>query len=269
MDKQAELLQKLGFDLAEIEKDEFSIEDAISSFNDKQIEILKNRADIFEPVKAEAKKEANIVATKKIKKIINEFFGLGISDKDIQEKDVLELLDSGTSSLKSGSSEEVSKLQEKLIEANNRITRIEEEKNAEIQSKISEYEGKYKNEKISHKIKDLVLNGTEYIAPNEDALDMFFVKSQKEGVVFDIDEKDNVIIKTKDGYNLLTDDQSKKADLEYLKNKYVGGLIKKSNGTQQQQLTQQQQAKSIYPDNLPPHMLEAQKILSELEKVSI
>lgn len=272
MTKQEQILKKLGFNLEEIEKDEFDVENSISEYQTKQQELFLQRGDILEPIKEQAKKEANIIATKKIKKAINNKLGLGLSEKDLAEKEIDEMIDEGTESLKNNNSKDITELQQKLIETTNKVSELEQLKETEIATIKNEYETKFKKERISKIINEKIINGTEFIAPTDKVIKSFFSSIEFEGVTIDVDDNDNLKFKDKNGYDLLTKDNKGKADLDYLKNEHIGFFIKQSNGNGSEggqgnggNGGNQFGKDDKFPEGIPAHMIEALKNQRERE----
>ena len=275
MTKQEQILKKLGFNLEEIEKDEFDVENSISEYQTKQQELFLQRGDILEPIKEQAKKEANIIATKKIKKAINNKLGLGLSEKDLAEKEIDEMIDEGTESLKNNNSKDITELQQKLIETTNKVSELEQLKETEIATIKSDYETKFKKEKILKIINEKIINDTEFIAPTEKVIKAFFASIESENITIDIDDNDNLkfLKKGNNGtYDLLTKDNGAYADLDYLKNEHIGFFIKQSNGNGSEggqgnggNGGNQFGKDDKFPEGIPAHMIEALKNQRERE----
>jgi len=228
MSNQTLLLQKLGFNTDEIEKEGFDIEKAVSEFNDKQLDVFKNRADILQPLKDQVKTEASIIATKKAKKAIVKVFGLGFSDSELSEIDVETLLDKAIEGTKNTG--EVAELQTKIINLTNEYNAKVEAKELELKEKETNLLADLKSEKVNSILNTTLFNETEYLIDKNLVTNIFLTGIKADGL--DIDPtKEGVLIKNKDGFEVLTEDNKSKVDLDYLKNKYLSGIIKKSNGS--------------------------------------
>lgn len=228
MSNQTLLLQKLGFNTEEIDKEGFDIEKAVSEFNDKQLDVFKNRADILQPLKDQVKTEASIIATKKAKKAIVKAYGLGYSDSELADIDVETLLEQAKESTKNTA--EVAELQQKIINLTNEYNAKVEAKELELKEKEANLLADLKSEKVNSILNTTLFNETEYLIDKNLVTNIFLTGIKADGL--DIDPtKEGVLIKTKDGFEVLTEDNKSKVDLDYLKNKYLSGIIKKSNGS--------------------------------------
>ena len=253
MSNQVLLLQKLGFNIEEIEKEGFDVELVLSDFSKKQEDLYKNRSDILQPMKDKATKEASIIATKKAKKAIVKAFGLSVTDSELQEVETDVLLTKGIENIRTGTSAEVTELQNKIIALTADYTSKVEAKEQELKDKELALLNDIKREKVNAFL-NRSLYDKEYLVDNELAHNIFMTGIAADKFNLEPTES-GVIVKKEDGLEALKPDNTAKIDIDYLKEKYLGKLIVKSKGSGQQQ----QQNKSIDDDafkNIPEAMKE-------------
>lgn len=253
MSNQTLLLQKLGFNVEEIDKEEFDVETAIIDFSKRQEDLFKNRSDILQPIKDTASKEASIIATKKAKKAIVKAFGLTVTDAELQEMETDAILTKGIEIIRTGAGAEVTELQNKIIALTADYTSKVEAKEQALKDKELELLNDLKREKVNSFLKSTLFD-REYLVDKELVHNIFMTGLTSDKFTLEPTET-GIVVKKEDGLEALKPDNSAKIDIDYLKEKYLGKLIVKSKGSGQQQ--QQQQQRSIDDDalkNIPESM---------------
>lgn len=264
MEKSKDLLKKFGFNADKIEDENFDIEKAFADFQKKQEDLFLQRQDLLEPILTEKVKTANIISAKKTKKAINEFFGLGKTEKELNDIEIQDLLDAGKTGLNLEVSKDVKEHQAKIVELQNQIAQIQEVKAKELEDVINEYSKKEKQAKISNIINSELTKDVDFLIGKDKVVKLFESSAKDAGFEFDIDDENNFIIK-KGNYRAMTSDNTKFADLSNLRETLIGDLIKKSNGGGGQPPHNGGGAdpKTIYPENLPKHMRERLEAMNQ------
>lgn len=264
MEKSKDLLKKFGFNADKIEDENFDIEKAFADFQKKQEDLFLQRQDLLEPILTEKIKTANIISAKKTKKAINEFFGLGKTEKELNDIEIQDLLDAGKTGLNLEVSKDVKEHQAKIVELQNQIAQIQEAKAKELEDVINEYSKKEKQAKISNIINSELTKDVDFLIGKDKVVKLFESSAKDAGFEFDIDDENNFIIK-KGNYRAMTSDNTKFADLSNLRETLIGDLIKKSNGGGGQPPHNGGGAdpKTIYPENLPKHMRERLEAMNQ------
>ena len=264
MEKSKELLKKFGFIAEKVEDENFDIEKAFADFQKKQEDLFLQRQDLLEPILTEKVKTANIISAKKTKKAINEFFGLGKTEKELNDIEIQDLLDAGKTGLNLEVSKDVKEHQAKIVELQNQIAQIQEAKAKELEDVKNEYSKKEKQAKISNIINSELTKDVDFLIGKDKVVKLFESSAKDAGFEFDIDDENNFIIK-KGNYRAMTSDNTKFADLSNLRETLIGDLIKKSNGGGGQPPHNGAGAdhKTIYPENLPKHMRERLEAMNQ------
>ena len=264
MEKSKELLKKFGFIAEKVEDENFDIEKAFADFQKKQEDLFMQRQDLLEPILTEKVKTANIISAKKTKKAINEFFGLGKTEKELNDIEIQDLLDAGKTGLNLEVSKDVKEHQAKIVELQNQIAQIQEAKAKELEDVKNEYSKKEKQAKISNIINSELTKDVDFLIGKDKVVKLFESSAKDAGFEFDIDDENNFIIK-KGNYRAMTSDNTKFADLSNLRETLIGDLIKKSNGGGGQPPHNGGGAdhKNIYPENLPKHMRERLEAMNQ------
>lgn len=263
MEKSKDLLKKFGFNADKIEDENFDIEKAFADFQKKQEDLFLQRQDLLEPILTEKIKTANIISAKKTKKAINEFFGLGKTEKELNDIEIQDLLDAGKTGLNLEVSKDVKEHQAKIVELQNQIAQIQEAKAKELEDVINEYSKKEKQAKISNIINSELTKDVDFLIGKDKVVKLFESSAKDAGFEFDIDDENNFIIK-KGNYRAMTSDNTKFADLSNLRETLIGDLIKKSNGGGgQPPHNGGADPKTIYPENLPKHMRERLEAMNQ------
>ncbi|HNK90611.1 MAG TPA: hypothetical protein PKN63_08630 [Chitinophagales bacterium] len=264
MEKSKELLKKFGFIAEKVEDENFDIEKAFADFQKKQEDLFMQRQDLLEPILTEKVKTANIISAKKTKKAINEFFGLGKTEKELNDIEIQDLLDAGKTGLNLEVSKDVKEHQAKIVELQNQIAQIQEAKAKELEDVKNEYSKKEKQAKISNIINSELTKDVDFLIGKDKVVKLFESSAKDAGFEFDIDDENNFIIK-KGNYRAMTSDNTKFADLSNLRETLIGDLIKKSNGGGGQPPHNGGGAdhKTIYPENLPKHMRERLEAMNQ------
>jgi len=264
MEKSKELLKKFGFIAEKVEDENFDIEKAFADFQKKQEDLFMQRQDLLEPILTEKVKTANIISAKKTKKAINEFFGLGKTEKELNDIEIQDLLDAGKTGLNLEVSKDVKEYQAKIVELQNQIAQIQEAKAKELEDVKNEYSKKEKQAKISNIINSELTKDVDFLIGKDKVVKLFESSAKDAGFEFDIDDENNFIIK-KGNYRAMTSDNTKFADLSNLRETLIGDLIKKSNGGGGQPPHKGGGAdpKTIYPENLPKHMRERLEAMNQ------
>ena len=255
MENKDKLLKKLGFDLAEIEKEDFDLDTTLNSFHEKQFDVYKNKTEVKEML-INAKRDGEIVATKKHKKIFKKFD----IDVDIEngEQTIEDLLTTFESKLKVEPKDnkdiekytaEIDKWKQKYVDANDEIGRLNEAKIKEIETVKSEFETKFKQrDKVDFLKSDL--SKIELVIDNDVAFDLLEAKLQKMGI--DIEVVDGKPVLKKDGKPAMNENETSFLTWDSVRDSLISPLKKQSNGGSGEPITF---GKQIEKDKMTPEVI--------------
>ena len=203
MEKQI-LTELLGADFAaKITEDvdvKAIIEDAKKALKDKYFEAFKNDPEYNDGIKSSSKAMGIAEASMKAKKKIKTLFGLEVSNKEMEELDIEELVNKGIEGIKSGVASDVNELNQKIIEKTNENNKLLEQ----LEVLPKEIENKYKAELKQRDISTVIERGLfldeggkekKYILPKEKALVLFNASLKEEGLTLDIENGELVFKK--------------------------------------------------------------------------
>jgi len=226
-EKALELLTKLGI-TADLSAEEVDIDAIAAEFNSSKLELLKHDGAFLDPIKDEVSKASSIVATKKAKKALNEKWGLGLSNKDLDETDYAALLDLTYDKSKQSATAEVTTLQEQIIALTNRAKEIEEAAEQRVQTVESTWANKYlagrRNEIAAKEIGDMTL-----IIGTDTAVRFAELGLKDKGWVIDFNE-DGTPKVMQGEYEALKPDKTGKLTVKDAYAIVLDEFIKKSNG---------------------------------------
>ena len=239
MSNQEKLLKKLGFNIEDLEKEDFDIETAIKSFYDSKLDVYLSKPEIKEKIN-NARNEGKIIGIKDFKKALKRKYDLDISiDEPDAIDDILEKLDLKANEKleksKGSETEQVQKLKaeieewkEKLMNANKDKAEILEKKELEKKEIETSYIKQIRErDKMQFITSDL--SKEDLIISKEDAIELFLTKLSKKNLHLEI-EDNKPVIKNEKGEKVLNSIGTSHISYEELKEEGLAGLRKQSNG---------------------------------------
>ena len=239
MSNQEKLLKKLGFNIEDLEKEDFDIETAIKSFYDSKLDVYLSKPEIKEKIN-NARNEGKIIGIKDFKKALKRKYDLDISiDEPDAIDDILEKLDLKANEKleksKGSETEQVQKLKaeieewkEKLMNANKDKAEILEKKELEKKEIETSYIKQIRErDKMQFITSDL--SKEDLIISKEDAIELFLTKLAKKNLHLEI-EDNKPVIKNEKGEKVLNSIGTSHISYEELKEEGLAGLRKQSNG---------------------------------------
>lgn len=252
-EKALEILAKLGI-TADLSADDVDTDAIVAETRTKIADLVKSDGEFLEPIKAQVKSETSIVAAKKAKKALNEKWGLGMSNKELDETDYDALLDMTYEKSKQSTTAEVNTLQEQIIALTNKAKEIEdaaESKVKEVEKQWAEkYLGGRRSEVAAKEVGEL-----ELIISNDTAMRYAGLGMRDKG--WHIDFNDDGTPKVMQGeYEALKPDKTGKLTVKEAYAILLDEFVKKSNGAPQ---VQPNSRLTSLPDNLSPAMAQRLK----------
>ena len=239
MSNQEKLLKKLGFNIEEIEKEDFDIETSVKSFYDSKLDVYLSKPEIKEKIN-NARNEGKIIGIKDFKKALKRKYELDINIEDADAiDDILEKLDLKTNEklekTKGTETDQVQKLKseieewkEKLMNANKDKAEILEKKELEKKEIETSYIKQIRErDKMQFITSDL--SKEDLIISKEDAIELFLTKLAKKNLHLEI-EDNKPVIKNENGEKVLNSTGTSHIRYEELKEEGLSGLRKQSNG---------------------------------------
>ena len=239
MSNQEKLLKKLGFNIEEIEKEDFDIETSVKSFYDSKLDVYLSKPEIKEKIN-NARNEGKIIGIKDFKKALKRKYELDINIEDADAiDDILEKLDLKTNEklekTKGTETDQVQKLKseieewkEKLMNANKDKAEILEKKELEKKEIETSYIKQIRErDKMQFITSDL--SKEDLIISKEDAIELFLTKLSKKNLHLEI-EDNKPVIKNEKGEKVLNSIGTSHISYEELKEEGLAGLRKQSNG---------------------------------------
>jgi hypothetical protein len=239
MSNQEKLLKKLGFNIEDLEKEDFDIETAIKSFYDSKLDVYLSKPEIKEKIN-NARNDGKIIGIKDFKKALKRKYDLDISiDEPDAIDDILEKLDLKANEKleksKGSETEQVQKLKaeieewkEKLMNANKEKAEILEKKEIEKKEIETSYIKQIRErDKMQFITSDL--SKEDLIISKEDAIELFLTKLSKKNLHLEI-EDNKPVIKNEKGEKVLNSIGTSHISYEELKEEGLAGLRKQSNG---------------------------------------
>ena len=239
MSNQEKLLKKLGFNIEDLEKEDFDIETAIKSFYDSKLDVYLSKPEIKEKIN-NARNEGKIIGIKDFKKALKRKYDLDISiDEPDAIDDILEKLDLKANEKleksKGSETEQVQKLKaeieewkEKLMNANKEKAEILEKKEIEKKEIETSYIKQIRErDKMQFITSDLAKE--DLIISKDDAIELFLTKLAKKNLHLEI-EDNKPVIKNENGEKVLNSIGTSHISYEELKEEGLSGLRKQSNG---------------------------------------
>lgn len=224
MTKAEELLKALGL---EVPAEDADIKVIVSEYTAKQIEDIKATIDNSEVI-AKAKEEGGIVAEKRIKRSLNSKFGLGLTNSNIDSTDIDKFGDALAEKVKGSASEDVDKLNERIIELTNEVNKKDEEWEGKLNQSVTEWKSKWKAEKVNQALTQ-TLSPIELTIDPQRALKQLRFEAAEAGLQFDVDESGAVVIKNGETKAMKPDNTGHET-LESFADRSLDHFKKKSNG---------------------------------------
>lgn len=141
-EKALEVLTKLGI-TADFTAEDIDTDAVVTEFRTKQVELLKHDSEFITPIKDEVKKGAFAEAERKAKKVLNAKYGLGLSNKEIDETAYDDIVEKAYATTKDQATAEVTTLQEQIIALTNKAKEIEEAADLKVKTVEQEWASKY------------------------------------------------------------------------------------------------------------------------------
>lgn len=255
MTKAEELLKALGL---EVPAEDADIKVIVSEYTAKQIEDIKATIDNSEVI-AKAKEEGGIVAEKRIKRSLNSKFGLGLTNSNIDSTDIDKFGDALAEKVKGSASEDVDKLNERIIELTNEVNKKDEEWEGKLNHSVTEWKNKWKSEKIDQHLIQTVAP-MDLTIPTEKRVRQMRFEAAEAGLLFDVDESGAVVIKNGETKAMKPDNTGHET-LESFADRSLDHFKKKSNGAGGEQHQQAARATEIeLPEDVRAQMQEMRKL---------
>lgn len=239
MSNQEKLLKKLGFNIEEIDKEDFDIETTVKSFYDSKLDVYLSKPEIKDKINS-ARNEGKIIGIKDFKKALKRKYDLDISiDEPDAIDDILEKLDLKANEklekTKGTETEQVQKLKseieewkDKLMNANKEKVEILEKKELEKKEIETSYIRQIRErDKMQFITSDLAKE--DLIISKDDAIELFLTKLAKKNLHLEI-EDNKPVIKNEKGEKVLNSIGTSHISYEELKEEGLSGLRKQSNG---------------------------------------
>jgi hypothetical protein len=258
MDKTEELLKALGL---EIPADDADIKAIVAEYREKLTEEVKGTIDISDKL-AQAKEEGGIVAEKRIKKAINTRFQLGLTNMQSDSTPVEKIMELGAEKIKGSASEDVEKLNARLIEQTNELNRKDEEKDLAVKAIEAEWKGKWKSEKVTQALLQ-TLSPVELTIDKNKALKLLQFEAAEQGLSFDVD--DNGVLIKKGETKAMKPDNTGHETLETFTDRTLDEFKKKSNGSGGQAVIE---GKSNAPELSPEAMSRINEMKAKMGSVA-
>lgn len=241
MEKAEELLKALGL---EVPAEDADIKVIVAEFREKITEEVKGTIDNSELI-GKAKEEGGIVAEKRIKKALNAKFQLGLTNTQSDSTPFDKIVEMGAEKIKGSASEDVEKLNEKIIELTNEINKKDEEKEQAVKSIEGEWKGKWKSERVNQALLQ-TLTPIELTIDKGKALKLLQFEAAEMGLSFDVD--DNGVLIKKGETKAMKPDNSGHETLETFTDRILEEFKKKSNGNGGQVISGQPEAMKLSPE---------------------
>lgn len=226
-------MKKLGIQNLDNLKDEegnLNEDKAVEAIRSHTTDILRQDASFIEPIKESISKkfqEDKIVAIKQLKKSFKTIAGLDLTNDQLNEMDADELYKLGFS--KKVDNSEISKLQADIIALAQAKEAAENSKSDEVNKIKTFYETQIQSEKIENELMK-ALSSTEFIVDIDTAKILLRSKLANEGINMAYDADSKKIVFKAGEYEALKQDRTGKVDLQYLIERHLSDVTKKSNG---------------------------------------
>lgn len=241
MEKFIELLTTLGFkkDVLDKIKDgkEVDLNAEAQSFLSEKEALAQSDSTFVNGIKAQAKKEGEIVATKQFKKLLNTEFGLALTETPLAEISKEDLIKKAKEVGASSVNTDMAKLQEQVVSLTNENTQLKNDKETEVEKVKKEYDGKLKQSKIDKKLSDYIdtladeTKGKGLIVSKATALKNLKLAIQENGITdFEFDDEGNITNILKGDLPAVIPGNKGFETLETLADRSLGEFFKKSNG---------------------------------------
>lgn len=230
-EKITKVLSNIGFnqdEIASFDKEDVNVDDVVNPYKERIATIYRDDENYINPIKQDAKSKGLAEAFLKAKKAINTNYGLGLSNKDLDEIDIEDLTIKAKEMLTKPSgkeSDELNKLTQDLFSANKKIEETQTLKDSEILQLKETYENRINSILIQDKLlRDI--SKLELIVSFDEAQDFFMAKLSKLGIT--LKSENNTIVPYK-GNGILKNEQGTNYELiDNLISKLLNPLIKKS-----------------------------------------
>lgn len=211
-------------------KDEVDVDTFCQLYKAKVQELTLQDKDVIEPLKQQAKKEGEIIATKRAFKAIKSKFGIDLSNADLESKSLDEIVAIAAEASTAKTTADVKELQDKLIAAANKAHEWEETFNSKVSEIEKSYSQKYAAKEFEKQI--LAIAATEkLIIPTEKALKLLTTEIKDNGYFIQMGTEGITITKDEAGqYPVLQDDGMGRASIKYLFDKFLSDFKVKNNG---------------------------------------
>ena len=225
MSKINEFLNKIGVKTDVIEKlgseEEVNLDDIVTSFKGSIREVIQNDPEFIQPIKDEIRGSELSKIEHKIKK------QFGLSSEDVKDKNIDEIIATAYDKSRKSIASTTEEIQQKMMELSRENKRLLEEVLPAKEAETKEYVKQYRKETA---MKSMLANKKDLLVKPEIAyltLQDYLNKNYE----VDIDETNNLLLKTKNGLNPLNADGTKIVSFDEVVDKKLqdDGLIVQSN----------------------------------------
>jgi len=218
----SEIISKLNTD------DEIDVTEFVDTFKTSQREVISNDPDFVQKMRDEIRGTELSKVEHKLKKTF------GLSAEDIKDKKFDEIISTAFEKTKMNASGTSEELQNRIIALTNENKKLIDEVIPAKENEAREIIKSFKKDSALRTI----LNSRQLIVKPEVVLPAIQTRFAEKYNV-DIDEQNQIIVKTKDGLNPLSKDGSKTLSFDEILDSFLGvddlNVVKQSNGGEQKQ----------------------------------
>lgn len=234
MEKFIELLTTLGIKQETIDKikngEEVDLNEVSTSFLAEKAALVKNDAAFVNDLKAQAKKEGEIVATKQFKKLLNKEFGLSLTETPLMEISNEDIIKKVKETSTTAANADVQKLQEQIITLTNEKTTLENDITLKVKETEDKWSSKWKQQQIDKALSEIV-DSMELIVSKQTAIKNLKMEIVDNGYDFEFDDNGKVVKIKKGDLQAVQPDNKGFETLESLRDRSLTEFVKKSNGS--------------------------------------
>jgi len=253
----SEIISKLNTD------DEIDVTEFVDTFKSSQREVISNDPDFVQRMRDEIRGTELSKVEHKLKKTF------GLSAEDIKDKKFDEIISTAFEKSKQSASGTSEELQNRIIALTNENKKLIDEVIPQKENEARETIKSFKKDSALRTI----LNSRQLIVKPEVVLPAIQSRFAEKYNV-DIDDQNQIIVKTKDGLNPLSKDGTKTLSFDEILDSFLGvddlNVVKQSNGnpaSQQQMPTKKFDATTTKPEFHLPGLKKAQENVEIMKNI--